>query len=532
MELARRFTPFNLLILSINGMIGSAWLFAPMYAAQIAGSGALMAWLVAGIATTVIALTFAELSVLLPVAGGTAQIPQVSHGTLTSFIISWMAWLSSLTMAPIEVQAVLLYAATYFPSLSHIAADGSHVLSNIGLIWATVLMLLLSFVNVTNFKRFSQINLVIFLFKLLVIILTIAILVSTSFHPQNFAGFSGNILSSAGWHGILSAVATAGIAFAFTGFKHGVELAGESKNMKFGIPLATVGSVTCCFLLYLGLQIAFIAALDPSALNNGWAHIHFAGDVGPFAGLAAGLGLMLLLKFLYVDAAVSPLGAGMVYATSTARILYAMSQLHFMPSWMMKLNRNNMPLAAIAVNFVIGMFLFLPFRGWQAMVGFLVSAMVISYSMGPIALVALRKTLPDEKRAFRLPGATIICLLAFYFCNLINYWTGWDTIYKLGIAILIGVVFLSIAGIRGKISAKFLGLNSLTWLIPYFAGLVILSYLGTFGGIGVIPFGWDFLIIAIFSVTIFYLAQVNCLRAPKVQFDMVLNITSKVHVVD
>src|SRR5215208_112902 len=99
MSLNRRFTPLNLLLLSINGMVGSAWLFAPLYAAKIAGSAALIAWLIGGLGTVLIALTFAELSVLFPVAGGSAQIPQLSHGNFTSFMLSWVAWLSALTMA-------------------------------------------------------------------------------------------------------------------------------------------------------------------------------------------------------------------------------------------------------------------------------------------------------------------------------------------------------------------------------------------------------------------------------------------------
>src|SRR5579864_7984646 len=119
MELNRRFTPASLFMLNINGMIGSAWLFAPLYAAKIAGSSAIIAWLIGGAATALIALTFAEISVMLPVAGGTAQIPQLSHGTFTSFTLSWIAWLSALTMAPIEVQAILQYASTYFTSLIH-----------------------------------------------------------------------------------------------------------------------------------------------------------------------------------------------------------------------------------------------------------------------------------------------------------------------------------------------------------------------------------------------------------------------------
>ncbi len=506
MELNRRFTPISLLMLSINGMIGSAWLFAPFYSAKIAGSSAIIAWVIGGGATAIVALTFAELSVLLPVAGGTAQIPQLSHGAFTSFVLSWIAWLSALTMAPIEVQAVLQYASTYFTSLTY-QENGVPLLSAIGLVWATLLMLSFCIINVVSFKGLIRFNFLLFLFKVIVIVLTIVTLIKLNFHVTNFSGLASS-RSVQGWQAILTAVATGGIAFAFTGFKHGVELAGEAKNKAITIPVAIVGSVLCCLLLYLGLQIAFIGALEPSALINGWHHLTFVGDVGPFAGLVAGLGIIWLLKMLYIDAAVSPTGAGLIYVTSTARILYAMSQIGYVPRFLTRLNKENFPVAAIFVNFIIGMFLFIPLAGWQAMVGFLVSGMVISYAIGPIALLCLRLELPKEKREFRLPCAHISCLFAFYFCNLIVYWTGWQTIYKLAIAILIGFVAFGIAYLRGNIK-KSLGLKSAIWVMPYLGGLILFSYLGSFGGKNIIPFGWDFLVIAIFSVVILYLAVLN-----------------------
>lgn len=512
MELNRRFTPLSLLMLSINGMVGSAWLFAPLYAAKIAGSGAIIAWLIGGFATATIALTFAELSVLLPVPGGTAQIPQLSHGLLTSFIISWIGWLSALTMAPIEVQAVLQYASTYFVSLTHIV-DGTPVLTGIGLVWATILMLSFCIINVASFGGLIRFNFVLFVFKVAVIILTIFTLIKVSFNASNFGNMFGHVETS-GWQAILTAVATGGVAFAFTGFKHGVELAGEAKKLAVTIPLAIVGSVFCCLLLYLGLQVAFIGALHPDMLANGWHNLSFVGDAGPFAGLAAGLGLAWLLKLLYIDAAVSPSGAGLIYVTSTARILYAMSQIGYVPKFLSYLNKQHFPVAAIFLNFAIGMLLFLPFPGWQAMVSFLVSGMVISYAIGPIALLCLRLELPDEERKFRLPFANIFCLLAFYFCNLITYWTGWNTISKLAIAIMIGFVFFIFAYAKGKLDRQMLGLKSIFWVIPYLAGLTLLSYLGSFGGgRHVIPFGWDFLVIALFSIVILYLAVLT--RATK-----------------
>lgn len=506
--LNRRFTPLALLMISINGMVGSAWLFAPLYAAKIAGPAAILAWVIGGLGTAVIALTFAELSVMFPVAGGTAQIPQISHGTFTSFIVSWVAWLSALTMAPIEVQAILQYASTYFTSLVY-DKGGVPVLTALGLIWATLLMLLFCAINVVSYKGLMRSNFLIFSFKVIVIILAVAAIMYTSFHSSNFIGLGATTFSMTGWQAILTAVATGGVAFAFTGFKHGVELAGETKNLAIAIPLAIVGSVICCLLLYLGLQVAFIGALSPDMLANGWSQLHFIGDVGPFAGLAAGLGLVWLVKLLYVDAAVSPGGAGLIYVTSTARILYAMSQIGYLPRWLSYLNKQDFPVAAIMVNFVLGMFLFLPFPGWQAMVSFLVSGMVLSYAMGPIALLCLRLELPNEKRPFRLPAAYVICPLAFYFCNLLSYWTGWETIYKLAIAMIIGVVFFIIASLRGSIHVASLGLKSGLWVIPYLSGLVLISYLGAFGGKNVIPFGWDFAVIGVFSLGILYLAVKN-----------------------
>lgn len=520
MELSRRFSPATLLMLSINGMVGSAWLFAPLYAAKIAGSGAIIAWLIAGGATALIALTFAELSVLLPIAGGSAQIPLLSHGTLTSFTISWIAWLSALTMAPIEVQAVLQYASTYFTSLTHVV-DSVPVLTPLGYIWATILMLSFCIINIASFRGLVGFNFILFFFKILIILLTIFSLIKVNFNAVNFSDLK-DTFTFKGWQAVLTAVATGGVAFAFTGFKHGVELAGEAKQLAIAIPLAIVGSVICCLILYIGLQVAFIGALDPADISKGWQHLSFVGDVGPFAGLAAGLGLVWLLRLLYIDATISPSGAGLIYVTSTARVLYAMSQIGYVPRFLSYLNKQNFPVTAILVNFVIGMCLFLPLPGWQAMVSFLVSGMVLSYAIGPIALLCLRRELPEHRRLFRLPAANVICLIAFYCCNLMSYWTGWETISKLAIAILIGFAVFTLGYWKKQIPDSTLGLKSAIWLLPYLFGLVFISYLGPFGGKNIIPFGWDFLVIGVFSIIILYLAVATRSRVTYSKLEQVL----------
>ncbi len=516
-QLQRRFSPVQMLLLSINGMIGSAWLFAPLYTAKLAGASAIIAWLIGGGATILIALTFAELSTWLPIAGGTTRFAQLSHGAITGFVISWVSWLSCVTMAPIEVQAVLQYASIYFPSLTHMV-NGAPVLTPFGMMWATIIMLSLCIINIASFKGLVGFNLGLFIFKIGVILITIYLFFTTQFHLINFSGTIPSF-SAEDWHGILAAVATGGIAFAFTGFKHGVELAGETKNSNLAIPLAIVGSVVICLLLYLGLQIAFIGALDAKSLANGWHTLAYSGDVGPFVGIAAILGLVWLVKLLYIDAAVSPLGAGLIYVTSTARIIYAMSKNGYLPAFLQKLNQQHFPIWAIALNFIVGMVLFLPLPGWQTMVSFLVSAVVISYAMGPISLLCLRLQLPKEKRPFLIPGANVLCLVAFYCCNLISYWTGWDTLSRLGVAILIGLIFFSIACMRSHFNRSTLNTKALFWLVPYLGGLMLISYFGSYGGgKNLIPFGWDFLIIGIFTMTILYLALRTRLNSNVEQF--------------
>lgn len=507
-QLSRRISPMMLFMLSMNAIIGSSWLFAPLYAAKIAGPAALVSWVIGGIAAILIAFTFAELSTMLPIAGGTAHIPQLSHGPLASFIMSWIGWISSLLMTPIEVQAVIQYGSLFYPALMHVV-HGVAMLTPLGYFSAAILMLVLCIVNIVSYRGLMRFNSILFFFKFSVILFTIFAIFHTRFNAANFAGTFTQATSISGWQAILSAVATSGIVFAFNGFKSGVELAGETQKLSIAIPLSTAGSVVACLLIYLGLQICFIGALDPSAFKNGWQHLTYSGDIGPFVGLAGALGLVLVFKLLYVNSVVSPLGAGLIYVTSTARILYAMSKMGYVPQFLSRLNKQHFPMWAILINFMLGMLCFLPLPGWQAMVNFLVSAMVLTYAMGPIALMSLRLSMPDKERPFRLPAANVICLLAFYSCNLFSYWTGWDTMSKLGIALFLGFALFSIAYVRGRVQLKKNELKSASWILPYLVGLIVISYLGAFGGLNIIPFGADFVVIGVFSIGILYLAVKN-----------------------
>jgi amino acid transporter len=103
------------------------------------------------------------------------------------------------------------------------------------------------------------------------------------------------------------------------------------------------------------------------------------------------------------------------------------------------------PVYAIAFSFLCGMFIFLPFPGWQQLVGFISSATVIAYAMAPLAMGALRLQEPDRARPFRLPGGTFLAPVGFIIANEIILFSGWSVVWKLIVAILIGFVLLAIS---------------------------------------------------------------------------------------
>ncbi|MDA8562059.1 amino acid permease, partial [Gammaproteobacteria bacterium] len=234
-------------------------------------------------------------------------------------------------------------------------------------------------------------------------------------------------------------------------------------------------------------------------------NLHYAGDTGPFTGLVAALGLYWFVNVIYAGAIVAPFGTGFVFTASTARIGYGLSQIGFMPKTLSKLTKKGVPMRSIMVNFFIGLLLFLPFPAWQKLVSFIISCFILSYIIGPIALVSLRKTQPNTPRPFFLPYATTISLISFYICNLLIFWTGWETVSKMMIALSTGLIFFGIHCINNKNVIWQKELQKAWWILPYFGILTVISYLGTFGhGKEIISFGLDFAIIGILTAFIFY----------------------------
>lgn len=509
----KKFKPIHLLLLSINGMIGSAWLFGAFYTARAAGPAAILSWLIGGLIVLTIAFCFAEISSSFPVTGGMARLPFITHGSTASFILCFIAWLSCVAMPAIEMQATLQYLSFYFPSLTT-TIGGSKSLTQVGIIWAALLVLLLALLNQAPSKGLIRAHQYFSSIKVSIMVLVIIALFAAGHHWNNLNTPEYGWMPM-GWHGTFSAIATGGIAFSFIGFRHSIDLAGESRNPSKGIPLAVIGSIVFCLILYILLQIAFSIALPSSQLDQGWSGIHFNGNSGPLIALSNVLGLTWLIGFILANAVISPMGAGLTYVTSSARMCLAMSQNNQLPKFLQNLNRHQMPANAIFFNASFSIMLFYIFRGWQSMVSFLVSAIVIAYSLAPICLISLRQQYPAHKRQFKLSKALIFAPLAFIFCSILSYWTGWQNMKILLIASTAGLCFYIAYQKIFKRNEEAKHWKNALWVIIYILGLCAISYAGNYGGGHAwLPNGIDLLSIALFSIIIFYWAVKSTRAAP------------------
>jgi amino acid transporter len=224
---------------------------------------------------------------------------------------------------------------------------------------------------------------------------------------------------------------------------------------------------------------------------------------------------------LYTVAIVSPGGTGLLYTGASARLSFALSRSGYIPGAFARLTPRGTPLFAIAFSFLCGLVLFLPFPGWQQLVGFISAAAVIAYAMVPLALGALRRQDPGRPRPFRLPAASLVAPAAFMVASEILLFTGWAVVWKLIVAILIGFALLTLSTLTdANMRTRSLDWRSAVWFWPYLLGMGTISYLNSFdtrtpssipllgleGPRNVLTFGWDILAVALLSLAVYVLA--------------------------
>ena len=410
---------WDLLFLSLGGIIGSGWLFAAYAASSIAGPAAIISWIIGGVIVLIIAMNYAELGAMIPRSGAIVRYGQYSHGNMAGYFMAWAYFLSAVSVPAIEAEAVVEYASPYIGGLYN-----GVVLQPIGIFFAALLMVFFFFLNYWGIKIMGKTNTGMTWWKMILPLVTILLLVTVRFDVANFvtlaAGSTGSGFMPYGFAPVMAAVATSGIVFSFLGFRQGLDYGGESKTPQRSIPIATIGSVLIGILIYVLLQVAFIGAINFSSLgepSGSWNLLAplsngsysttaiTALNSAPFASLASSVGLVMLTYVLFADAYVSPSGTLNVYLGTSMRTLYGTAALGYLPNSLMKVDeKRRIPVMPLVISLIVGIIFFAPFPSWYKLVGFITSATVFTYLIGGPALRSLRRNAKELKRPFNLPG--------------------------------------------------------------------------------------------------------------------------------
>ena len=505
----------GLTMINVGGIIGSGWLLGALTAAKVAGGGSLISWLLGAAVLAVLALVHAELGSTYPVSGGTARFPFLTFGALGGFTGGWMSWLYNVTVAPIEAEASLSYLDSHYTGLHFINSSG--LLTGRGILAGAGFLLLFVAINAMGVKWLSDTNAVAVIWKVFIPLLTVVALMTTRFHASNFTAGGG--FAPYGFHGVFAALPL-GVIFAEAGFEMCIQVGGEAKNPQKNIPRAVILSLVICTLVYLLLEVTFVGALNPAQLLHGWANpIGGVQNFGPYATLATAAGLGWLTTLLLIDAVISPAGAGLVYIGTSSRLAYALGRNGYFPPAISRISKRGVPFTSIIISFVAGMLFFLPFPSWSGLVELATSALVFMYALAPLALGGLRREDPDRHRPYRLPAAGVLSPLAFIFANLLVYFAGFSTVLWLEVLIVLGFIAFAIYQFRLPAARRtVIDPRAALWVLPWLAGLLILSWLGRYNGSPPTVFGvtllatnrlpnwWDLAVIAAFSLVIYYWA--------------------------
>ncbi|WP_055665642.1 APC family permease [Desnuesiella massiliensis] len=300
-ELRKELGLFMATALVIGNMVGSGIFMLPATLAQKSGPGATMiAWILTGIGSIFLALSYANLGSRIPKTGGPYEYSKLAFGDFTGYMNAWLYWNGCWIGNAAIIIAVTSYLGFLVPQ---IASN-----SIIGFISSSAILWIFTLLNIFGVKPAAQVQTASTIIKLILFILFI-ILAGMSFNVENiFPLFpQGKGINT------IPAAATATL-WAFTGLETASVTGGEIKNGEKNIKLSTILGMIVAVILYMLISFFSMGAMSQSELAVSTTPIVdiFSKILGTDIGIY--IGILALLSIV---------GTTIGWILSTARVSYA-----------------------------------------------------------------------------------------------------------------------------------------------------------------------------------------------------------------
>lgn len=424
----------DLTALGIGAIIGSGiFVLTGVVAANYAGPGIVISFIISGVAAGLAALMYAEMATAIPLSGSAYTYSYVTLGEIVAWLIGWNLVLEYAVAAG----AVAVGWSAYFTSLLN--ADGMSIprwLSSSptegGVINlpAVGITLLIAGLLIRGMKQGSLVNSIVVFIKLTVILIFIAVGI-TLVKPVNWQPFLP--------YGFMGAIhGAAVIFFAYIGFDAVSTAAEEVRKPRRDLPVGIILSLGASTILYITVGLILTGILPYSQLNT-------AAPVAK-ALLSAGIRWGSLLVSIGALAGLSSVLFATIFAQS--RIFFAMSRDGLIPKLFSRLHpRYQTPYVVTAITglFVILIAAFLPVRILAEMANIGTLSAFFATSIG--VLVLERKT-PAENLSFRVPFSPYLPVISALFSLYLALNLPLVTWIRFGVWILIGLIIYYFYGYR------------------------------------------------------------------------------------
>jgi APA family basic amino acid/polyamine antiporter len=282
-SLHRSLGVFQLTMLGVGAVIGTGIFVLTATAAQKAGPGMIMSFIVAGAVCVFAALCYSELASMVPVAGSAYTYSYAVMGELMAWLVGWalileyalgasavaVGWSGHIVGFLDGFGVHLPHALTVGPKISLGFLEGGEIGGFINLP-AVLVTGFVTWLLVIGTKESATVNAVLVAIKIAALTLFAVITVPMiAGHTYNFVPFAprgwGSLVGSTGT-GVLGAAAS--IFFAYVGFDAVSTAAEETKNPQRNVPIGLIASLAICTIFYIVVAAGAIGAYGAQPVIN------------------------------------------------------------------------------------------------------------------------------------------------------------------------------------------------------------------------------------------------------------------------
>jgi APA family basic amino acid/polyamine antiporter len=258
-------------MMGIGAIIGTGIFVLTAEAAQKAGPGMMMSFVIAGFVCAVAALCYAELSSMVPVSGSAYTYSYAVLGEAIAWMVGWALVLEFAVAA----SAVSVGWSNYFVGLMERSfgldmpeafTKGLYAGGLINLPAAAIAMLVTGLLIIGT-RESATVNAVLVAIK--VVALTVFVILAIPvINNDNFTPFAPNGFLDTTGLGIGVAGAAASIFFAYVGFDAVATAAEETKDPQRNIPIGLIGSLAICTVFYLLVAAGAVGAIGAQPVSD------------------------------------------------------------------------------------------------------------------------------------------------------------------------------------------------------------------------------------------------------------------------